>query len=172
MDINRTTRYRDKRRTNEDEGIGIVVTLAVIIEDEHTIAEVIKEILKEIGMEVLCASNVADGARLLKAHQPDIAIIDVQLRGGSGIGHIEIAADRDIPVLMITGHPEAADELARFDVPALFKPFGIRDLKRAAKLIMADKATYISRISDAVAGMTIERAACIAPISDSPGSAH
>jgi hypothetical protein len=37
---------------------------------------------------------------------------------------------------------------------------------------MAEKATYISRIRDAVAAMTIERATCIAPKSELSESAH
>jgi DNA-binding response OmpR family regulator len=93
--------------------------MIVIVDDELMICEIVVECFSELGAEVHCATNAADGAKLLAAHIFDLAIIDVQLPGQSGVDLIEMAVNRDIPVLMITGQADMVEKFLGFNIPAL-----------------------------------------------------
>jgi DNA-binding NtrC family response regulator len=132
--------------------------MIAVVDDEFTICEIIVECFSELGAEVHCAANAADGAALIAAHIFDLAIIDVQLRGQSGVDLIEVAVNRDIPVLMITGHADAVEKFLRFNIPALLKPFGIQKIQDEGKRIAADKKENVRRTKEAVAAMKAAQA--------------
>jgi DNA-binding response OmpR family regulator len=108
---------------------------------------------RKLGAEVYCATNAADGAKLLAAHIFDLAIIDVQLPGQSGVELIEMAVNRDIPVLMITGHADVVEKFLRLNIPALLKPFSIQKIQDEGKRIAADKKENVRLTKEAVAAM-------------------
>lgn len=64
---------------------------------------------KELGMTVCGeAENIRDAMQLIESTQPDIAIVDITLRGSSGLELIKNlkAQGIDIPVLVLSMHEE------------------------------------------------------------------
>jgi AmiR/NasT family two-component response regulator len=81
-----------------------VPTRVVIAEDEAIIRLDLKETLLEEGYEVVGETGRGDEAvELVKAHEPDIAILDIKMPGLDGLSAArEIAGERRAAVLILT----------------------------------------------------------------------
>jgi AmiR/NasT family two-component response regulator len=81
-----------------------VPTRVVIAEDEAIIRLDLKETLVEEGYEVVGETGRGDEAiELVKAHEPDIAILDIKMPGLDGLSAArEIAGERRAAVLILT----------------------------------------------------------------------
>jgi AmiR/NasT family two-component response regulator len=81
-----------------------VPTRVVIAEDEAIIRLDLKETLVEEGYEVVGETGRGDEAvELVKAHEPDIAILDIKMPGLDGLSAArEIAGERRAAVLVLT----------------------------------------------------------------------
>jgi two-component system nitrate/nitrite response regulator NarL len=89
----------------------------IILVDDHTLfRKGLAELLEQSGeIEVTAfTGNPDDVAMLLKAHRPDVLILDLNMPGTDGITLMQQlrAADFDLPVLILT-LSEAEDDLAR-----------------------------------------------------------
>jgi CheY-like chemotaxis protein len=113
--------------------VGAVV---LVVEDDTDLRELVCGALAADGYAV---EGVADAAAAL-AHATDVELLvtDVELPGMSGLDLAEDFLRRGIRVLVMSGHGEAA---LGDDVPAgarlLDKPFGVPDLRTAAKEALA-----------------------------------
>jgi AmiR/NasT family two-component response regulator len=81
-----------------------VTTRVVIAEDEAIIRLDLAETLQEEGYEVVAETGRGDEAvRLVREHQPDIAILDIKMPGLDGLSAArEIAGERIAAVLILT----------------------------------------------------------------------
>jgi two-component system nitrogen regulation response regulator NtrX len=111
----------------------------LIIDDEDSIRETLKEILEDEGYTVYAAEDGAEGMVILDSHQIDVVFLDVWLpnRGGIDIlGDIK-SLNSDIEVIIISGHANVdlavrAIKLGAYDF--LEKPLDIgRVITLAAK---------------------------------------
>ena len=89
----------------------------IILVDDHTLfRKGLAELLEQSGSIEVTAftGNPDDVARLLKAHRPDVLILDLNMPGTDGITLMQqLRADKfDLPVLILT-LSEAEDDLAR-----------------------------------------------------------
>ena len=78
----------------------------LLVDDEPSIRLTMGEFLKRAGYSVLIAQDY-DSAAVHKAEDLDVAVVDVNLPGKSGIQLLQKLCDRDayVPVIMITGEP-------------------------------------------------------------------
>lgn len=102
----------------------------IIAEDEALIALTIQDILEDHGYAVCgiatTAQAVVDGA---ERHRPDIALVDVNLAGGSnGLDAIRPLTSIGVPAVVVSGHATPGDAAAVGARGMLRKPFGDRDL--------------------------------------------
>src|SRR5690606_17798512 len=75
----------------------------LIVEDESLLVMVLEDLLPELGYEVVAtAHSVETALQAMDEHEPDIAILDINLTGAASF-----------PI---------ADELARREIPHLFAP--------------------------------------------------
>lgn len=81
-----------------------MTTRVVIAEDEAIIRLDLSETLREEGYEVVAETGRGDEAvRLVRLHQPDIAILDIKMPGLDGLSAArEIAGERLAAVLILT----------------------------------------------------------------------
>ncbi|WP_164155782.1 CheR family methyltransferase [Sandarakinorhabdus rubra] len=113
----------------------------LIIDDEAGVRELLEQLLREAGHEVVAASDDVEALAALAQHTPDLIISDFRL--ASGRDGLELARalraairqqhDRHVPVIMLTGDI-SIEALARFaanDIVRLSKPVRAADLDAA-----------------------------------------
>jgi DNA-binding NarL/FixJ family response regulator len=93
---------------SSDRRIG--TTRVILVEDHKMFREWLGTMLTKGGAFEVCgeADNIADAMDIIRKTKPDIAIVDVTLRGSSGLELIKNlkAEDLDIPVLVLSMHDE------------------------------------------------------------------
>lgn len=120
------------------------------------ICDLVAEALE--GCDVHCALDGHVGRALLQTRRFDLALIDGLMPGVPGLVLTAVAANRNIPALMMSGHPDEAMKYDRFGFPYLSKPFGLEALAREVEKVMADKAEAVRRVREAVALMSADGA--------------
>jgi len=121
----------------------------LVVEDEMIIGAKISMFLTELGYEVTGIIPRAEEALLqLKENAPDIALLDIQLKGDmDGIALAQVLQkEHHIPVIFLTANSDDATfDRAKETKPYAFlaKPFKKLDLQRALELtirLMANQA--------------------------------
>ena len=114
----------------------------LIIEDERVVATHVERSLQDAGYVVTgIAASAVEAARLVEGQRPDVALVDIRLRGG-GQG-FEIAewlrVDNDVPVVYMTAHTDD-DTLRRAARTGAYgyvvKPFTIGEVKSALQVAL------------------------------------
>jgi two-component system OmpR family response regulator len=135
----------------------------VLVEDNISLAEGIKNALEDQGHAVDWLSNGAEAAAFLAVESADLAIIDVNLPGLSGfeiVRHIR-SVGQTIPVLMLTARGELTDKIEGLDAGAddyLLKPFEMAEL--AARIrALARRRPHLQKGSVQIGALRFDRAA-------------
>lgn len=116
----------------------------MIVEDELVIAEDLKEILEELGYEVCgIAISSREALALIEEKAPDLALLDIQLKGGKdGIElAAEINANFHLPFIMLTSHADIQTINRVKDVNPygyLVKPFNEKEIFAGIELAMSN----------------------------------
>jgi DNA-binding NarL/FixJ family response regulator len=84
----------------------------VMVVDDHPIfRRGLRELIEDERDLVVCAeaADAGEALRLVKAHHPDVAVVDLSLKGGHGLDLIEQIREHDqqIRVLVCSVHPES-----------------------------------------------------------------
>jgi DNA-binding response OmpR family regulator len=87
------------------------MTSILVVDDEHSVAEFIKEVLTEEGYLVEMAHNGRDALSIVKKFSPDIVILDFMMPDMNGLQVLaELKAfDESIQVLMLTAYNSVPD---------------------------------------------------------------
>ncbi|HEY5670087.1 MAG TPA: response regulator transcription factor [Anaerolineales bacterium] len=106
--------------------------LILLIDDDHTLLELLSDHLQSMGYQVLIASDGPAGLRLATEARPDLVILDVMMPGMDGW---EVCArlreNSDIPIIMLTAKGEEFDKLRGFRLGIddyVTKPFSFAEL--------------------------------------------
>jgi len=82
--------------------------VVLLVEDDADTYELYSEVLASAGFSVVGADNGDDAVRQALQYEPDLVVMDYELRGMDGVAATELlkhdARTRDIPVVMLTGH--------------------------------------------------------------------
>lgn len=96
----------------------------LIVDDELLIALTLKLTLEEFGCEVMGPAKSADDAiALIRERAPDVAVLDVNLGGGSNIAVARALRALAVPYVFCTGYAELTDKVdAELHAEMLTKP--------------------------------------------------
>jgi two-component system phosphate regulon response regulator PhoB len=129
----------------------------VLVEDEKSIATLVKYNLEKEGFKVYCSETGEDALKIIKEKIPDLVILDWMLPDTSGIDICrQIKVDKklkNIPVLILTAKGEPDDKIKGLEVGAddyVTKPFNNKELllriksliKRSKPLLLEEIATF------------------------------
>ena len=105
----------------------------LIVDDDAVLSDVLAETLVSMGHVVCGIESTESGAVETAARAlPDVLLVDVGLRAGSGVGAVEqIRHSRPVPYIMMSGDPTDPRTIG------LQKPFKQADLTRALELALA-----------------------------------
>jgi PAS domain S-box-containing protein len=125
--IKSETEDENKQKKNEDKKKHVL-----IIDDEPTVREVLKEMLDKFGLKGLEAENGNDGILRAQLHEPDAIILDVELPDRSGMDILEdLKSDeltKEIPIIMCSVLDKDADMRETKAESWLAKPFSMESL--------------------------------------------
>ena len=125
----------------------------LVVDDDPDLLSLVGFALTQSGFVVVKAVDVPSALQVFEAESPDLAILDINLPGGSGFDICTaIRRQSRIPVMMLTARGEEEDLVRALDLGAddyLTKPFSPRTLlARVRALIRADGAgTRLWRVS-------------------------
>lgn len=129
----------------------------LIVEDELIIAEDMKGMLQEMQHEVIgIASDCTEALEILAGDVPDIALIDIHLRGGDdGISLARSMREKyDIPIIFITSYSDKTTvDRAKQIRPEgyIVKPFEKADLYTSIEIALNNFSAHQK------AGMKVEK---------------
>ncbi|MBC7814239.1 MAG: response regulator [Burkholderiales bacterium] len=118
--------------------------LALVIEDNDDIADIIGEVLKSAGFEVEVLQDGRLALLRILDLLPDLIVLDLHLPLADGVEILhDIRADKrmaHIPVIVATADTHKVDMLGPREQPnhVIIKPFGFRHLCDVAKRYYAD----------------------------------
>jgi DNA-binding response OmpR family regulator len=108
----------------------------LIVEDDHDILNLIKDLLEDNGFEVTALDYTGSISDSINQYQPGLIILDFLLPGVNG-GELchEIKsqpATAYLPVIMLSGFPRVLESLGNYGADLFIaKPFGINELLNA-----------------------------------------
>lgn len=115
----------------------------LIVDDERDVVELLRYHLEKEGIRCLQAADGPTALRLIRAHQPDLLILDLMLPGIDGLEVCRQlrrdAATARLPVIMLTAKAEEVDRVVGLEVGAddyVVKPFSPRELVARVKAIL------------------------------------
>jgi DNA-binding NtrC family response regulator len=84
--------------------------LILHIDDDRDIREVVATALSNVG-EVVSVESVAEAREFLKTHRPDMVILDIELRDGSGLELLDDLqrGEPQVPVVVFSAQDAAGD---------------------------------------------------------------
>ncbi len=95
----------------------------LLVEDDFLLATDLAATIDNAGHEVVGPAGTVDTAlRLIERHEPDLAVLDVNLRGSSSAPVAEALNERAIPFLVYSGYAETTSNGALSSAPLLTKP--------------------------------------------------
>jgi DNA-binding response OmpR family regulator len=112
----------------------------LIVDDDPDLLSLVGFALSQSGFVVVKAADVTTALRVFAAEAPDLALLDINLPGGSGFDICEaIRKQSRIPVMMLTARGEEEDLVRALDLGAddyLTKPFSPRTLLARVRALL------------------------------------
>jgi two-component system phosphate regulon response regulator PhoB len=138
----------------------------IVVEDESSLAELLKYNLLSEGYEVVHASDGEEAELLLSEESFDLAILDWMLPKVSGIELCRRLRNRpetqSLPIILLTARGEEADRVRGLTTGAddyITKPFSVQELMARIKALL--RRSVPERVSDILVSgeITMDRSA-------------
>lgn len=111
--------------------------LILVVEDHEDTRFMLRIILEMTGMRVAEAEDGPTGVRVAEETCPDLILMDWSLPRMDGLSAMRLiherASLREVPIVMISGHAEAASQREAFAAGCcdyLVKPFGVEEMEQ------------------------------------------
>ena len=131
----------------------------VLIEDEMSIAEPLRDALEMEGFGVHIGPTGGEGMALVEQHNPDVVLLDVGLPDMDGRDVCRtLRAASDVPIIMLTARGTETDRVVGLELGAddyVVKPFSVAELAARMRAVLrrAAKAGTAPAAGDGVIGI-------------------
>jgi DNA-binding NtrC family response regulator len=120
----------------------------LVIDDDRSVVPLIRSACKHVEIEVFAADTAEEGLKLLKAHQPDVLLLDVMLPGTTGLELFDRVRkiDERVPVIFMTASGESDTAIEAMKLGALdylMKPLDVARIKA-----LVEQALEIRRLME------------------------
>jgi CheY-like chemotaxis protein len=110
----------------------------LVVEDETLVAMLLEQMLEELGFKtVRVAASLSEAHAFLAAEKPDIAALDVNVRGQPIFPFAAALAQRGAPFVFITGYGAQGLAPEWQGHPVVQKPFSQESLEAGLKAALA-----------------------------------
>ncbi len=138
LGLGRTEERRQRDRVDARKGLKVL-----IIDDSRTVVAALSHMLRQSGYVPIGAGDGEKGLEMAASERPDLIFLDIVLPGLNGFAALRrLRKDprtADIPVIMISGNPQAAEKFYLERIGAddfMKKPFGRGEVfSRIEKLV-------------------------------------
>jgi CheY-like chemotaxis protein len=128
------------------------MTAILVAEDDPGICDLLTDLLEvELAARVRCERTGSLALQAIETAGFDLAIIDVNMPEISGYELARRAANRNIPTLLSSGHPDSDIRLKEYECPYLAKPYRVTDLICEAAEAITHAGENIRRIKASLA---------------------
>jgi CheY-like chemotaxis protein len=107
----------------------------LVVEDAWHVATALKGLLEGLGMQVVGpAATILEAERLAAEQMPEVAVVDVNLKGEMAYGLVDRLHDSGVPVIVVSGYavlPSLNEKALALVI--LQKPFSGPDLVAALR---------------------------------------
>jgi two-component system chemotaxis response regulator CheY len=120
----------------------------LVVDDEHYMRKVVRTMLMSIGVrEVYEAPDGPAGLELIRAHVPDVVILDWEMPGLNGPDFVRKVRSPatfpypDVPIIMLTGHGERSRVIEAVKAGVnefLLKPVSSKSLQERVAAVLAN----------------------------------
>ncbi|HLQ12127.1 MAG TPA: response regulator transcription factor [Steroidobacteraceae bacterium] len=125
----------------------------LLVDDDPDMLAVTSFALRQAGMLVVEATTYDSALAVFRAEQPDLAILDINIPGGSGFELCQaLRRESRLPILMLTVRNEEADLVRALELSAddyLGKPYSPRTLIARVKALLRRTASAVDDHSSA-----------------------
>jgi len=132
----------------------------LLVDDDLDMLAVTAFALQQAGMLVVKASNYNTALQVFQSERPDLAILDINIPGGSGYDLCTaLRRESQLPILMLTVRNEEADLVRALELSAddyLTKPFSPRTLIARVRALLRRAGTGSSTSTHALAGFRLD----------------
>lgn len=132
-------------------------TVIAIVDDDHEMSETLSVLLGEAGYSTVVCSGIADFVALGDPPPINLALIDLRLRGESGLDlAIHIRERSQLPIVMLTGVGDEIDKIIGLETGAddyVTKPFNPRELIARIRAVLRRFGNGQTRLASS--GLTI-----------------
>jgi DNA-binding response OmpR family regulator len=112
----------------------------LVVEDDRTMADVVKYNLAKEGYDVSIACDGAQALELARSTSPDLVLLDIMLPVLDGLEVCRILRqEMTVPIIMMTAKTEEIDRIVGLEVGAddyVMKPFSMRELVARVRAIL------------------------------------
>lgn len=112
----------------------------LVVDDDADMLAVVGFALRQAGFPVVSANSFGTALKTFRNEQPDLAILDINLPGGSGFELCGLLRkESTTPIMMLTARGEEADLVRALELGAddyLTKPFSPRTLVARVKALL------------------------------------
>ncbi|WP_421865926.1 response regulator [Motiliproteus sp.] len=112
----------------------------LVVEDEQRVAELLRDYLHREGYQVHCLFSGSGVIDWVKAHRPDLILLDQMLPERDGLSLLqEMRTFTAVPVLMATARTEEIDRLLGLESGAddyICKPYSFREVVARVKAVL------------------------------------
>ena len=119
---------------------GVEEKLAVIIEDDADVRNLLKTVLTQSGFQTILTTNGADGIEAVRTHDPVLTTLDVSMPGMDGFAAAKrIREFSGTYIIMLTALADEIDIVQGLDSGAddyLLKPFRPRELRARIETLL------------------------------------
>jgi two-component system phosphate regulon response regulator OmpR len=133
----------------------------LVVEDDQGFRDELCEYLREHGMGVQSAGDIAGARNRLALSTFDLVLLDLWLGRENGFDFLrELRKGRAIPCIMMTAQDDVTDKIVGLELGAddyLFKPVNMRELLARARSLLR-RAELSDAVSDAAGGGAAETA--------------
>jgi len=132
----------------------------LLIDDDESLNRLLVDYFPRFGHELLTATSVKAGKRILRTSDPDLLILDVMLPDGDGLELCRsLRSESDIPIIMLTARADVPDRVLGLQYGAddyIPKPFEPRELVARVENVMRRVRAAPMRILTATGGLALE----------------
>lgn len=112
----------------------------LIVEDEEKLAAVLRDYLRQAGLDSFWLGDGTAVTTWVREHAPDLILLDLMLPGTGGLDICkEIRAFSSVPIIMTTARVEEIDRLLGLELGAddyICKPFSPREVVARVKAVL------------------------------------